>query len=204
MSIEHNWKQMEGQVDDELSSMLNLSKISHLHSHNPLQKIKRNLLINMIWGVLICMVYLIIIITFPIWQVQAGLGIVFIFSGWAMYKSFIQYRNIKPDISANITLLDELKRQHQSFTEMIRTQLKIALFIYPISAAAGFMLGAVIGSGKPVEDFMHKPAVWIILLVAIIILTPLCHLLAKWMLRYSFGKHLDALQEKIAELEAEK
>ena len=170
--MEQNWKQLEGPEDDELSSMLNMSAIAYLHTHNPLQKIKTNLLINMILGVLICIVYVIIIIAFPIWQVQVGLGIVFIFSGWAMYKAFIQYRNIQPDISANNALLEELKRQHQSFTEMIRTQLKVALFIYPISAAAGFMLGGVAGSGKPVEAFMHKPAVWIILLVAIAILTP--------------------------------
>ncbi len=87
---------------------------------------------------------------------------------------------------------------------MIRTQIKVALFIYPISAAAGFMLGGVVGSSKAAEAFMQKTVIWIILLVVVIILTPLCYLLARWMLRYSFGKHLDTLQEKTNELEAEK
>ena len=204
MSIEQDWKQLDGQENDELSSMLTLSKISYLHSHNPLQKLKTNLLINIIWGVLNCTGYFIIIITFPILQVQIGFAIIIIFSGWTLCKALLQYKSIQPNISANIALLDELKRQHQSFTEMIRTQLKVALFIYPISAAAGFMLGGVVGSGKSVQAFMQKPVIWIILLAIVVILTPLCHLLAKWILRYSFGKHLDTLQEKITELEAEK
>jgi hypothetical protein len=65
------------------------------------------------------------------------------------------------------------------------------------------MLGGVIGSGKPVSVFMHKPLFFITLIIAVIVLVPACYYLAKWMFKCSFGKHLQALKDNIDELESE-
>lgn len=204
MSIEKNWNDLNDQQDEDLSSMLQRSKLPNLSSHNPLEKIKKNLLINMIWGVIICILYIAAIFYFHIWQVQTALTIVLLFSLWALYTAYLQYRRINPSVSTTGSVLAELKKQHQSITEWMNTQQRVGLFIYPVSAAGGFMLGGAEGSGKPVEVFMQKPVVLFALLIAIVILVPACYYLTKWMFNLSFGKHLKGLQKNIKDLEEEK
>jgi hypothetical protein len=204
MSIENNWSRLDEQQDDDLSSMLQGKKISKHRSHSPLEKIKRNLLINMIWCVVICILYVLIIFYFRYWQVQIAIGIVLIFSMWALSTAYSVYRKINTTISASNSLITELKRHHQTIAGWMSSQQRVALFIYPVSAAGGFMLGGAIGSGKSVDFFMGKPLVWLILLVTIIVLVPLCYYLAKWMSKYAFGKHLKSLQQNIFDLEDEK
>ncbi len=190
--------------DADFEALLASAQLSKLQSNGTLQKIRKNLRLNIYWGAVVCLLYIIIICRYPLWQVQGALGIVLAFSLWAIYSAWAEYKKLGPDISASNSLLDELKRHQRSLQTWIAIQKKVALFIYPISAAGGFMLGGFIGSGKPVEVFMGKPIMVIILLVVIAILVPLCHLLAKWMFKLSFGKCLDKLGQNIQELEAEK
>lgn len=204
MSIEKTWDALNEEQDEELLSLLKSAGLSRLTSNNPLKKIKRNLLINMIWGILICTGYIAIIIYFQIWQVQLSLGLVLLFSSWAMYTSYLQYQKIDIHVASAGSVLSEMKRHHQSISNWMNTQQRVALFIYPVSAAGGFMLGGAVGSGLPVAAFMSKPSVLIILIICIIVLVPLCYYLARWMFNYSFGKHLKALDENISDLEAEK
>jgi hypothetical protein len=204
MSTEQNWKQLDNNVDEDLSALLNLAIISKIKSNNPLQKIKTNLLYNILFGVAICCGYIWVLTTFPIWQVRLCLGVVMAFSLWAIITAFFQYRNINTNVFAGNSVLSELKIQQASIVNWAKTQAKVALFIYPISAAGGFMLGGVVGSGKSVATLLTKPAFSIAFAIVVIILTPACHYLAKWMCKVAFGKHLETLKQNIAELEAEK
>jgi hypothetical protein len=203
MSIEKDWDKLNEGQDDDLSSLLRPSKLSGLSSKNPLEKIRKNLLKNILSVAIICTGYIAIIIYFRIWQVQLSIGLVLLFSLWGLYTAIVQYKKLKTTVSVS-PVLDELKRHHESITAWMKAQQRVALLIYPISAAGGFMLGGVLGSGKTVEVFLSKPFVIVALIIAVAILTPAAHYLAKWMCKYSFGKHLDALKENIEALEAEK
>lgn len=204
MNIKKIWGEINDPQDRDLTSLLQATKLSKISSHNPLEKIRKNLKMNMIWALLICLVYVVIIIYFQIWQVQLCIGLVLLFSLWALYTAYKQYNQISSEVSAGNTVLHELKRHYQSIHDWMNTQQRIALLVYPVSAAGGFMLGGVLGSGKPVEVFMHKPVMLIILLITIVILVPLCWYLARWMFNFSFGKHLKTLKKNIDELEEEK
>ncbi len=204
MSINQTWGEANDSQDDDLSSLLQSSKLSQISSNNPLEKIKRNLRINIIFGTLICLLYVVILFYFQIWQVQLCILVVLAFSIWAMYTAYCQYKKINSTISPGNPVLVELKRHYQSITDWMNTQQRVALFIYPISAAGGFMLGGVSGSGKTVAIFLSKPLVLIALAIALAILVPACWYLTKWMFKYSFGKHMEALKGNIDALEAEK
>jgi hypothetical protein len=204
MSIEKTWGDINDPKDDDLSSLLQKAKLSKLASHNPLQKIKKNLLINMIWGILICCLYIWLIFNFHIWQVQFAIVIVLLFSLWAVYTAWQQYKNMDTTISNSRSLLAEMKRHYNSITDWMHLQQRVALFIYPISAAGGFMLGGASGSGKPVAVLMSKPFFLIALLIALVVLVPACHYLTRWLFKISFGKHLKALKMNIVALEEEK
>ncbi len=204
MSLEKTWGEINDKGDDELSSLLQTGGLPKRSPKNPLETIKKNLLINIAWAIIICIGYILIIGFFHIWQVQLSLTIVLAFTLWAAYHSWLQYKKINTVAPSTGSLLDELKKNHQSFSNWMKLQQQVALIIYPISAAGGFMLGGVLGSGKPVEVLMTKTAVQVAMPVCIVILTPVAYYLARWMYKYSFGKHLDALQKNINDLEAEK
>lgn len=204
MSKQPTWNGPDEANDQDLQQLLKRSDFSNLVSHHPLHKIRKNLLINICFGIAICLLYAYVLIAFGYWEVRVCLGIVLLFTAWAIHTAWKQYRLFQTGVSPNNSVLPELKRQYESIHFWMKTQLRIALFIYPISATGGFFLGGTIGSGKPVEAVMSKPAMWVILLVVLLILVPLCHILAKWMFRISFGKHIDALKRNIEDLEREK
>jgi len=204
MSAEQIWSEMNNDQDKDLSSLLKQSSLSSRPSKNPLQKIKQGLLINIGWCILISIAYAAVIIYFQIWQVQLCIGLVLLFTLWALYTAWNLYRDIKISQEVPGTLLEEMQKHYDSVTAWMRSQQKVALFVYPVSAAGGFFLGGVLGSGKPVEYFMGKPLNIILLLVCIAVLVPACYYLARWMFNYSFGKYLLSLKQNINALEEEK
>lgn len=204
MSINKTWEAINDPHDDDLSSLLKTTRLSKISSHNPLEKIKKNLLLNMILALFICGLYIWVIFTFRIWQVQLAIFIVLIFSLWAIYTAYHQYKRIGTIISSSSSLLSEMKRHYASIMDWMSLQQRVALFIYPVSATGGFMLGGAEGSGKPVAEFMSKPLILIVLVIALLVLVPACYYLAKWMFKISFGKHLAVLKRNIEELEEEK
>lgn len=202
MSIETDWKQLNEKGDHDLEVLLNDTTLNSLTSKSPLQKIKRSLIINIIFGVLICLIYLFVILYFKIWQIQLAIGIVLLFSLWAVYSAYIQYTKIDASVSSN-TVLAELKKNYESISTWIRIQLRAAVCIYPVSVVGGFMIGGVLGSGKPIAYFLARPVVQIGLVICILVMVPVAHYLAKWLFKLSFGKHLKMLKQNIDDLEKE-
>lgn len=195
---------MNDGADDALASLLQPSRFSTLPSRSPLEKIRKNVRRNMGWCMLICLGYALIVVFFHHWQVQLAMGILLAFSIWGVYHTYQLYKSIPTAVSAEVSLLEELKRHHQSVSNWMKVQQQVALLFYPISALGGFMLGGVVGSGKTVAEFMGKPVVLIAFPVTLVILLPAAYWLGKWMFKYSFGKHLVDLQKNINDLEAEK
>ena len=109
MSIEQDWKQLrEGQDDAGLSSMLQAARLPKMASNGPLEKLKKNLLYNMIIAVIVCLIYVAVIIYFKIWQVQVAMGITLAFSLWALYTSYGPYQKIIPAYSPQTLYLPSL------------------------------------------------------------------------------------------------
>ena len=203
MKPDEQWKKLEEQQDKDLSALINMKTISSLPSIDPLEKIKRNLIINSLWGVLIVALYIYILVHFPFWQLFVSIGLVMLFTILGVYSALTLYLRMNQKLPAD-SVLNQMERHYQNIQQWMRIQQNIGLFLYPVSAAGGFMLGGFVGSGKPIEVFMGKPIIIIILLVTIAILVPVCHKLAKWMNRKSFGRYADQLKRNIEDLKSEK
>jgi hypothetical protein len=61
----------------------------------------------------------------------------------------------------------------------------------------------MIGSGKSIEVFLSKTAVWVSMLIIVPLIATGGHYLGKWLNKIAFGKHLLQLKENIDALEAE-
>lgn len=200
MNLQEQWKQMN-RPDEDLSSLIQKGVVA-APSKDPLEKIKRNLLINSVWGLVIAAGYVLVLIKFPVWQVLVCIGIVFLFTLWAVAKTLLLYREIKKPMPHN-TLLQEMERHYQGIQSWMNVQEKAALLIYPVSAAGGFMIGGSLGAGKPIDIVMSKPIMLVSLVITIAILVPTCIYLAKWLNKKAFGKYAAQLKQNIDNLKTE-
>jgi hypothetical protein len=202
MDVQEQWTNFAGGKDEDLTKLLQSNNLTNKPSKNPITKIKTNLIINGIWAALIGVLYIVVLYHYPMWPIIICIGIVMLFTFLGLFSALSLWRKLNR-FNADQPVLQQLETHYDSLTKWNNLQLKVGLFIYPISAAGGFMLGGCIGSGKPIEVFMQKPVVLITLVVVTAILVPLCHKLAKWMMQKSFGKHIDALQQNIEALKEE-
>ncbi len=199
MDIENTW-QHGGGSDDMLNKMLQQTDFRNIQSKLPLKKLKRNLLIGISWAILITLLYISLFFFINLWQVYIALCILIIFNFWIMIDSWKLYKGTNENITPSNSIKEELQKNYNGFLNWWKVQQKAGLFVYPISAAGGFILGGFWGSGKSVEAFLYNPRMLTILLITILILVPICHFAAKWMFNYAYGKHLKNLKSLIDEL----
>jgi hypothetical protein len=199
MDIENIW-QVGGNSDDELNRLLTTTDFSKLQSKLPLKKLRQNLLIGIIWALLITVGYIVVFFFFSIWQVYVALGILIVFNTLIILHSWRLYKKTPSTISPSNSLKEELTLHYNSFQRWWSVQQQMGLFIYPIAAAGGFILGGTLGSGKPVEAFLYNAKMLGTLGITILILVPVCFFGAKWMFNYAYGNHLKKLKATIDEL----
>ena len=176
-------------------------KAMHQQSHGPVQKIRTGFAIKLVFIVVFTFVFIYIGIKAKEPLVS---GLQFFMAG-AYFTAFFlflsQNKKIKAGIPMDESLLMNLKNYHAFVTKILRQEERIALFIYPVALTAGFLLGFT--TGATIEEFFASRNAIILLVVCWIILTPLCHVLARWMNKVSFGKYLSELEGHIRELEKE-
>ena len=199
MDLENIWQQTNS-ADKDLQRLLETGDSTKLSSRLPLKKLRNNLLIGLVWAVLITAGYMALFFFFPFWQVHVALGVVSIFNTLIMFDSWRLYKKTPDTITPSHSLKEELTTHYNSFQRWWRIQEKMGLFVYPIAASGGFILGGVIGSGKTVEAFLYNPKMLLILGITLLFLVPLCYFMARWMFSYAYGKHLKKLKATIDEL----
>lgn len=200
MNWEDKWKEI-GSEDDMLSNLIERG-VPTTPSKDPLQKIKKGLLINACIGIVVAVGYLLVMIFFPVWQVFLCIGIVFLFTVWILMKSWKLYFNMNKSRNEN-SLLEEMKRHYQGIKDWMNIQQRASLLIYPAAAAGGFMVGGSLGAGKPISVVMSKPVMLVALVIVVAMLVPVCVYLAKWLNRRYFGKYAELLKENIERLQKE-
>ncbi|MEO5912209.1 MAG: hypothetical protein ABIP95_15065 [Pelobium sp.] len=198
MDLQKIWNASEASTENlpEISNINQINKSNGLK--NPLKMAREKILTNLIWTILIGLIYIPIVFFYHFWQIQLFIGITLIFSFWSGYTTYLLYQSVDQNVSAN-NLLAELKRVVNTLNKWMHIQMKVALFIYPFSLAGGFLLGGVI-KGKTVEQFLERPIAIYALILSIMVFTPICYYLTKLMFRYSFGKLIKQMQKLIEEL----
>ncbi len=199
MNIKNIWDQASG-TDKELNKLFEQKDFRSLQSKLPLEKLKKNLFMSLLLAILITAVYLPLFYFIHIWQVQVALCIGILFNIFVGVDTWKLYKNINVNVSTTNSLKDELQKNYSSFQKWWRIQERLGLFVYPIAATGGFILGGVEGSGKSVEAFLYNPKMLLVLLVTLLVLVPLCYFGAKWMFNFAYGKHLKKLKATIDEL----
>lgn len=199
MDLKNIWDKASNN-DDDLNKIFEQKDLNSIQSKLPLYKLKRNLMVGMIWAILITAAYIVVLFYFPIWQVFVTFGILCIFNIIIAADSWKLYKNLEPNIPEENSLKQELQRNYTGFKRWWRIQEKLGLFVYPIAATGGFIIGGIVGSGKSAEAFLYNPRIILLLVITVIILVPICYYGARWMFNYAYGKHLKQIKDTIDQL----
>lgn len=199
MDLENIWRQ-NSERDDDLNKLLDKGNYSKLQSRLPLKKLRTNLLIGIIWAILITVGYIVLFFFISVWQVYIALGVLVVFNTLILLESWKLYRRTPSTVTPSNSLNKELMVHYNSFQRWWSVQERISIFVYPIAVAGGFILGGVMGSGKPVEAFLYNGKVLGILGITTLTIVPICYFGARWMFNYAYGKHLKILKATIDEL----
>jgi len=108
-------------------------------------------------------------------------------------------RNIQESFRLDLNLKSTLKQVYDNTMSSLAFQRKASIVIYPLAATAGFLMG--LSTEKDAAIMMQKWQVVVTLVITVIILTPSCYYLARWMERVSYGKYLNQLRELIQQFE---
>jgi hypothetical protein len=198
MDMESVWQNIkpETQVAPARTSTLKPS------GKNPLDRIQSMLWSSTLLGTAILIFYVFLFFWYPIIYVRIAIVLVGLFSAWIVITGYKVYRGLLRNSVEVSSVLTELEFHYRQITSWINNQEMVAIFFYPVSISGGFLLGGVIGSGLPVEEFMKKGMLWLILIVTNLVLTPLCYLAVRYIFKLGFGKHLGELKLKIEQLKS--
>jgi hypothetical protein len=172
----------------------------------PLQKLKRQWNLRIVFTLAIAPVWLFAIFYFHELIIQLLMGLVFIANLWSLYISLNLKNKIKKGSDLNLPVLENIKTTHNLISTAIKLEERVFIFIYPISVAAGFFAGVSISGA--INNIANQPdkVLTVILLLAgcIVVLTPLSHFLAKWLNKLAFGNYLKELKRVIESYENDK
>ncbi|MFY0686055.1 MAG: hypothetical protein JXQ90_02770 [Cyclobacteriaceae bacterium] len=111
-----------------------------------------------------------------------------------------EYSIIKRSLNPNLPLKESLNRVRNAVLTIISKEQLIGLLLYPITIAAGFIIGLEM---THVDELPFPDDFQLLLLsVCIITLTPASHLLTKWMNKVAFEDLLRQLDSHIHELDS--
>jgi hypothetical protein len=140
MDIENVWQQSSGS-DDALNKMFQQKDFSNLQSKLPLNKLKRNLVIGIVFAVLITAFYFVVIFYVDLWQVYVSLVTLSLFNIFIAYDSWKLYNSINVNISTTNSLKEELQEKLQRLSTMVAYTGKIRLICLSHWCSRGFYNG---------------------------------------------------------------
>src|SRR6195952_2398540 len=129
MSTEKNWQQLNERKDEDLDALLQPGLIQKIKSTDPLLKIKSNLRFSIAWAVLFSLLYIVVLLYFPYWQIVLGIGAIFVFTLWGCISSYLLYRQIDPISTVNNSLLATMENHYTSIQQWMHVQMKAAVFV---------------------------------------------------------------------------
>ncbi len=202
MDLREHWNQISSeQIEDTKTSKEDIMQAIRAKSQAPLDKLRKKLYAKILWTDLGIIFFAIMFFLTDIVAIKVLIGVI----GACYIVGFIflvkEYLELRETITMDENLLQTLSRYYQKFTSIMKYEERFGLFVYPISASAGFLFGASIET--PLEENLARPVFTVILVIVVAILVPLSHWLAKWMNRKAFGQYLDKLQLNIEQLQGE-
>lgn len=200
MELEKIWKRLEAEK-------LEVVKPTALaewppRSKHPVRRLEQSFLAGLMFILFFegAFVYLFLDFKHPLVRTFMGLLIVgYLFAFLINYRI---YRGIRNEIDFSKDLHQTLNTIYTNVTTALRFQRRAGLFIYPVAASAGFLLG--FSTQKDTELIIQETSLLAIMVGVSIALTPIGYWLSTWLEKHSYGKYCAQLKDLMAQLESAK
>jgi hypothetical protein len=197
MDLQEAWKKLDKSkfkvpLPDE--RQINLRK----KSHHPVKKLIQYFQLGLAFCLLFEAAFIFLAIALPQPIVKFFLVILVALYVFFFVLNYRILKNIETLYKLDNDIKSTLQNIYHSTTSLLAFQRKAALFIYPICGTAGFLMGLSVQ--RDALALIQRPSVLIILIITLVILTPLAHLLAKWLENISYNKYLRQLKDIIRQL----
>lgn len=199
MNLNEVWQQLN---KEKLGADKPVVINTQMHSKHPVAKLKRAYLISTVFSLVILIGFIALLFVFDQLLVRVGLLCTIAGYGFFLSTNYSMFKSIKTEFPVDRDVKTALMHAEAFISANIRFQERTALFIYPVAATAGFLMGGA-AAGAEVMLLMQKPlAIWS-LVIFIAIATPLSWLLTRWLYNISYGVCLKQLKDLIHEMEKE-
>ena len=196
MDIEKAWKESGSEISISRSE---IRKSLKQRPESVLRKLRNQLLFKLLFTVLFTLAYTAIAIYFEDLFVRILFSVLIILHIVGVIYFTRQWQRLRQEVSMDRPILEVLKEYRRVITISLRYEHLTGLLLYPVAASAGFFLALT--EELSWQEIMESRMIWIIWFITIVLLTPLSHVLAKWMNKVSFGKYVKKLEGHIKEME---
>lgn len=198
MNLHEVWKKLEVEkLEVDRPSPFNPWATQSKH---PVAKLKTAYKITMLFALLSLVLFAALFFVFDQWLVKVGLLVTTAGFLFAFITNFSMLAKIDKSLPLDGNVKMALQNTYDLIRLNIRFQERTALLFYPLSAAAGFMMGTAI-TGTDVWIFLQQPLAHWSLLGFVVIITPVGWLSTRWMYKVSYGVCLAQLRDLITELD---
>ncbi len=203
MDLQRAWKKLE---TERLEKPFDTPLSRHpkwLHSKHPAIKLQQGLKISLGFAVIFFVVFIGLFLRYDPWLIKLFIAIVlgsFSFFGIANYLT-LQRVNRELNRALTDPLKESLERIHNIIYRSMRFQEIGAIFLYPFSAIAGYMMA--LGELDNFDDKIQQTKFLLPMIIAAIVCIPLCYWLTRWMYKVSYETYMDQLKVLIRDMETE-
>ncbi|MEO1052491.1 MAG: hypothetical protein AAFX87_17800 [Bacteroidota bacterium] len=194
MDLKETWERIaHDKLEKAPISQSEIEKAITSESIGLMSKLRKKILHKFYWIIFFMLIFAVMIFLVPYPLVKVLLVVLWAAYVIGMALTFKEYRFMQQEDDMGADIKQALVNYHSRLTKFLKHEEYVGLALYPISVTAGFFLGYFEGKEEAIVDTKSLIALPIVILVV----TPLCHWLAKWMNRYGFKKHMDKLKENI-------
>jgi hypothetical protein len=196
-SLENLWSSLSTASTPELKS----AELIQARASDPLTKLRRNICLNSGFGILIGLLFVALFIQFDNFWVRFFLGVLLI--GYAMAIAYNSYllRKVILTPAADENILIRLRLLHYRMKKALQTVELVALFFYPFSLTAGFVMA--LAEENKLDKLSTEPVLQAILVACYVVIVPICYYVTKWLNQIAFGKEIKQIYDLIEAFEAE-
>lgn len=197
MELESIWKKLEAEKL-EVVQPTRLVEWPPRTKH-PVKKLERAFLTALLFSAFFEGIFVYLFTDFSHILVRSFLALVIIAYVFFFVINYRVYRDIRKEVDFSKDLHTTLSTIYTKVDQALRFQRRAALYIYPVAASTGFLVG--FASEKNPDRVLQEPWLMAVMIGVSILLTPAGYYLARWMEKVSYEKYCEQLKSLIAELE---
>jgi hypothetical protein len=192
MDLKEAWKNLEKEkLNKPVAGTIEIPR----HSKHPVSKLIQTFAAGLVFCVVFELIFVYMFFQVDQMIVKAGVIVVIVVYTFLFTLNLRALRRLRQLHNSDGNVMHVLQGVREIVTRTINFQQKMSWGFFPVCVAAGFLLG--ISIKKDAATLIVQPLFYGTLLLTMAIVTPACYYLTRWMIKLSYGKYLNQIEDLI-------